>query len=574
MIHNFLHYYKPYKSILYGVVIGSLVAALLDLVFPMLVRQILNEVLPQKNTDRLLHDTGILFILYLGNYGLLYLVNYYGHLMSAKIENDMRRDLFEHLQQMSFKYFDNAKTGQLLSRLTSDIAEIGELSFRGPNDIIVCCITMIGTIGILFLMNVYLGILIAVLLIAKTLHTMYVNKKMKAAFRENRVKSGEITARAEESLGGIRLVKAFAQEEYELARFMEKSLDFLETRRRSYKILAYFSGSVNFFTNITNLLILACGGLLIAKDKLSLSDFVAFLLYVNLFMKPLLRLTVFTEMYQRGMAGFQRFYEIMEMKPEIINQKDTVVCKKIRGEIEFYNLVFGYSDQKKVIKGFNLKIAPGQTVAFVGETGAGKTTIASLLLRFYDPLSGRILVDGIDIRQYKQQELRRNIGIVQQDVFLFSDSVTHNIAYAKPEAEQSEVENAARLAAADKFIEELPNKYATEIGERGVKLSGGQKQRLAIARVFLKNPPIVILDEATSSLDNYTEKLIQESLDKLAENRTTLIIAHRMSTIKNADKIIVLNNGEVAEIGTHSTLMSGGGLYYNLYNAQKQTDDK
>ena len=574
MIHNFLHYYKPYKSILYGVVIGSLVAALLDLVFPMLVRQILNEVLPQKNTDRLLHDTGILFILYLGNYGLLYLVNYYGHLMSAKIENDMRRDLFEHLQQMSFKYFDNAKTGQLLSRLTSDIAEIGELSFRGPNDIIVCCITMIGTIGILFWMNVYLGVLIAVLLIAKTLHTVYVNKKMKAAFRENRIKSGEITARAEESLGGIRLVKAFAQEEYELARFMEKSLDFLETRRKSYKILAYFSGSVNFFTNITNLLILACGGLLIAKDKLSLSDFVAFLLYVNLFMKPLLRLTVFTEMYQRGMAGFQRFYEIMEMKPEIINQKDTVVCKKIRGEIEFDNLVFGYSDQKKVIKGFNLKIAPGQTVAFVGETGAGKTTIASLLLRFYDPLSGRILVDGIDIRQYKQQELRRNIGIVQQDVFLFSDSVTHNIAYAKPEAEQSEVENAARLAAADKFIEELPNKYATEIGERGVKLSGGQKQRLAIARVFLKNPPIVILDEATSSLDNYTEKLIQESLDKLAENRTTLIIAHRMSTIKNADKIIVLNNGEVAEIGTHSTLMSGGGLYYNLYNAQKQTDDK
>lgn len=574
MIHNFLHYYKPYKCILYGVVIGSLVAALLDLIFPMLVRQILNEVLPQKNTDRLLHDTGILFILYLGNYGLLYLVNYYGHLMSAKIENDMRRDLFEHLQKMSFKYFDNAKTGQLLSRLTSDIAEIGELSFRGPNDVIVCCITMIGTISILFWMNFYLGLLIAVLLIAKTLHTVYVNKKMKAAFRENRIKSGEITARAEESLGGIRLVKAFAQEEYELARFMEKSLDFLETRRKSYKILAYFSGSVNFFTNITNLLILACGGLLIAKDKLSLSDFVAFLLYVNLFMKPLLRLTVFTEMYQRGMAGFQRFYEIMEMKPEIINQKDTVVCKKIRGEIEFDNLVFGYSDQKKVIKGFNLKIAPGQTVAFVGETGAGKTTIASLLLRFYDPLSGRILVDGIDIRQYKQQELRRNIGIVQQDVFLFSDSVTHNIAYAKPEAEQSEVENAARLAAADKFIEELPNKYATEIGERGVKLSGGQKQRLAIARVFLKNPPIVILDEATSSLDNYTEKLIQESLDKLAENRTTLIIAHRMSTIKNADKIIVLNNGEVAEIGTHSTLMLKGGLYYNLYNAQKQTDDK
>ena len=573
MIYNFLHYYKPYKRILYGVVIGSLVAALLDLIFPMMVRQILNEVLPQKNINRLLQDSGVLFILYLGNYGLLYIVNYYGHLMSAKIENDMRRDLFEHFQKMSFRYFDNAKTGQLLSRLTSDIAEIGELSFRGPNDVIVCCITMVGTIGILFWMNVYLGILIALLLITKTLHTVYVNKKMKAAFRDNRIKSGEITARAEESLGGIRLVKAFAQEEYELARFMEKSLDFLETRRKSYKILAYFSGTVNFFTNITNLLILACGGLLIAKDKLSLSDFVAFLLYVNLFMKPLLRLTVFTEMYQRGMAGFQRFYEIMDMQPEIIDNKNAIDCVQIRGEIEFDNLVFGYSEQRKVIKGFNLKITPGQTVAFVGETGAGKTTIASLLLRFYEPLSGKILIDGIDIRQYKQQELRRNIGIVQQDVFLFSDSVTHNIAYAKPEAGQKEVEK-ARMAAADRFIQELPDKYDTEIGERGVKLSGGQKQRLAIARVFLKNPPIVILDEATSSLDNHTEKLIQESLDRLAENRTTLIIAHRMSTIKNADKIIVLNNGEVAEIGTHSTLMSMGGLYYNLYNAQKYIDDK
>jgi len=378
MIYNFLHYYKPYKRILYGVVIGSLVAALLDLIFPMMVRQILNEVLPQKNINRLLQDSGVLFILYLGNYGLLYIVNYYGHLMSAKIENDMRRDLFEHFQKMSFRYFDNAKTGQLLSRLTSDIAEIGELSFRGPNDVIVCCITMVGTIGILFWMNVYLGILIALLLITKTLHTVYVNKKMKAAFRDNRIKSGEITARAEESLGGIRLVKAFAQEEYELARFMEKSLDFLETRRKSYKILAYFSGSVNFFTNITNLLILACGGLLIAKDKLSLSDFVAFLLYVNLFMKPLLRLTVFTEMYQRGMAGFISFKVKGGKQPEIIDNKNAIDCVQIRGEIEFDNLVFGYSEQRKVIKGFNLKITPGQTVAFVGETGAGKTSPVKL----------------------------------------------------------------------------------------------------------------------------------------------------------------------------------------------------
>lgn len=574
MIQNFLHYYKPYKIILIGVVAGSIISALLDLVFPMIVREILNEVLPQKNISRLLDDAGLLFALYIGNYGLLYIISYYGHLMSAKIENDMRHDLFEHLQKMSFKYFDNAKTGQLLARLTSDITEIGELSFRGPNDVIVCLISMVGTIGILFWMNIYLGILIAVLLVAKTLHTVYVNGKMKSAFRDNRIKSGEISVRAEESLGGIRLVKAFAQEDYELSRFMEKSEDYLKTRRRSYKILSYFSGSINFFTNITNLLILTCGGLLIAHDKLSLSDFIAFLLYVNLFMKPLLRLTVFTEMYQRGMAGFQRFYEIMELQPEIVDPADAVTCPKVRGEIEFDNLVFGYNADQKIIKGFNLKIAAGQTIAFVGETGAGKTTIASLLLRFYEPLSGRILIDGIDIRRYKQQELRRNIGIVQQDVFLFSDSVAHNIAYGRPDAEQQEIEKAAELAAADRFIQNLPDKYATEIGERGVKLSGGQKQRLAIARVFLKNPPIVILDEATSSLDNQTEKLIQESLDRLAKNRTTLIIAHRMSTIKNADQIIVLANGEVAETGTHNSLMSKQGLYYNLYNAQKQTDNK
>lgn len=574
MIYNFLHYYRPYKKILVGVILGSLVAALLDLVFPMMVRQILNEVLPQSNIERLLHDTGMLFILYLVNYGLLYIINYSGHLMSAKIENDMRRDLFDHLQKMSFRYFDNAKTGQLLSRLTGDITEIGELSFRGPNDLIVCGITMIGTIGILFWMNVYLGILITLLLVGKTLHTVYVNSKMKAAFRANRVKSGEISARAEESLGGIRLVKAFAQEDYELARFMEKSTDYLEARRRSYKILAYFSSSVNFFTNMTNLLILTCGGILIAYNKLTVSDFIAFLLYVNLFMKPLLRLTVFTEMYQRGMAGFQRFYEIMQIKPEITDSVAAVSCKNIRGEIEFDNLVFGYSDDKKVIKGFNLKIEAGKTVAFVGETGAGKTTIASLLLRFYDPLGGRILIDGVDIRDYKQQELRRNIGIVQQDVFLFSDSVNHNIAYGRADASEDEIKQAARLAAADRFIQNLPEQYATEIGERGVKLSGGQKQRLAIARVFLKNPPIVVLDEATSSLDNQTERLIQESLDRLAENRTTLIIAHRMSTIKNADQIVVLDNGGVAEIGTHEDLILKQGLYYNLYNAQKQIENR
>ena len=570
MIKNFAKYYKPYCKNLYAVIIGSLIAAGLDLIFPMAVRYVLNGVLPRKEIEVLLFYATVLALLYIFNYFILFAVSYYGHTLSAKIENDMRFDLFKHMQSMSFKYFDNARTGQLLSRLTSDISEIGELAFRGPNDVIVCSITMLGTIVMLFWMNLKLGFLIAALLALKTIHTIYVNKKLKLAFRANRAKNGELSAQAEESISGIRVVKAFAREEYQFNRFWNKCLDLLQTRKKSYKVLAHFAGSVNFFTNFANLAVMFAGGLLIIKNELLMSDFVAFLLYVNLFMKPMFRLTIFTEMYQRGMAGFYRFREIMSLEPEIVDADDAVPEWHIKGEIVFENIDFGYSDDKNVISDLNLKIAPGETIAFVGETGVGKTTVANMLLRFYEPVRGKITIDGIDIKKIRQKHLHENIGLVQQDVFLFSDTVFNNIRFGRPEATREEVEEAARMAAANEFIEDLPQKYETEIGERGVKLSGGQKQRIAIARMFLKKPPIVVLDEATSSLDNKTEKVIQKSLEKLIENRTTLIIAHRMTTVVNADRIVVLDKNGVAEMGTHQELMKLQGMYYNLYNSQVQ----
>ena len=566
MIKDFVAYYRPYKLHFAGVVLGSCIAAVLDLVFPVIVKHIMDVELPQKNVDGILYWASILLSLYIFNFGLLYCINYFGHIMSASIENDMRRDLFRHLQKMSFRFYDNVKTGQLLSRLTSDIVEISELTYRGPNDLFICCITMVGTIGVLIWMNPQLGGLIAFLLLVKAVHTVIVNRKMKNAFRRNRAKSGELSAQVDEALGGVRLVKAFAAEDAELGRFVDKSNELRDTRIGSYKVLSYFNSSVNIFTNVTNLVLLACGALLIVADELTLSDLVAFLLYVNLFMKPLLRLTVFTEMYQRGMAGFARFHEIIKQPEEITDAQDAVDCENIKGEIVFDNVTFGYLDGQTVLKNINLRIAPGEKVAFVGTTGAGKTTIANLLLRFYEPEQGRILLDGIDVNKYQQQSLRKQIGLVQQDVFLFSDSVQFNIAYGKWNANKEEIVEAAKNAAADDFIGRLPKGYATEIGERGVKLSGGQKQRIAIARVFLKNPPVLILDEATSALDTRTEKQIQGALDKLSQNRTTLIIAHRLSTIMNADRIVVLNNGEIAEMGKHEELLALNGIYKKLYD--------
>lgn len=565
MLKKYFHYYKPYKLILLLVMFGSCFSALMELVFPYIVRRMLNVEIPLKNIDELLYWAGILLGLYVLNFILLFVINYYGRMMSSGIENDMRHDLFEHLEKMSFRFFDNARTGQLLSRITSDIVEVSELTFKGPNDLLVCSISMLGTIVMMLYLNPYLGSIIGVLLIFKAVHSIYVNRKMKRAFRRSRAKSGEVSAQAEEALSGIRLVKAFANEPLELERFMRKSNELMQVRRESFTVLSYFTGTITFFTNVTNLVVLVCGGMMIANNELSLSDFVAFFLYVNIFMKPVFRLLMFTEMYQRGMAGFHRFHEMMQQEVEIDDAPDAIASGEVKGRITFEDVTFGYLDDKPVLKHFSLDIAPGEKVAFVGATGAGKTTLASLLLRFYEPTQGRVLLDGVDIRQYSQSYLRNNVGLVQQDVFLFSDSVKFNVAYGKIKAGEQEIEQAAKLAAAEEFITALPEGYDTKVGERGVKLSGGQKQRIAIARAFLKNPPVMVFDEATSALDTKTEKQIQKSLDKLAESRTTLIIAHRLSTIINADRIVVLHNGEIAEMGTHKELMAHGGIYKKLY---------
>lgn len=570
MIRHLFHYYQPYKKILAGVLIGTFVTAALSLVFPVVVRDLMNQALPSGNMRTLFIETMALLLLYVINFILQYGITYYGHVMSVSMEHDMRSDMFRHMENLPLQYFDNERTGQLLSRITNDITEISDFSFRGPNDILICAVTMIGTLIIMVLLNWKLAICIGVLLIIKTIQTVDTNHKMKLAFRQNRVKLGEISGIAEESLSGIRLTKAFAQEPYELERFRVKSDELCRSRCQSYRLMAMFSSGMNFFTNFINVAVLLGGGVMIVMNQLTLSDLVAFLLYVGIFMRPVFRLTVLAEVYQRGMAGLRRFEEVMETKNEINDPTNPVPITNSCGEISFQNVTFSYDGVHDVLHDLNLTIHDRQTTALVGETGCGKSTLVNLMLRFYDPVQGKITMDGHDLRDYNQRELRHHIGIVQQDVFLFSDTIADNIAYGSPGAVQADIETAASMAAADTFIRRLPQGYDTIVGERGVKLSGGQRQRIAIARIFLKNPPILIFDEATSSLDTQTEEQIRETLETLSQDKTTIIIAHRLSTVRNADRIIVLDHGTICEQGTHDVLLAKKGKYYQLYEAQRK----
>ena len=560
--------YAPYHTILFFVIAGSVLTAGLEISFPMIVRYILEDILPAGDMLRLVHTAAVLFILYVVCLCSSFCVSYFGRSMGTHIENDLRCRLFSHIESMSFSFFDNAKTGQLLSRIISDISEIGDLVFQMPNLIMVCLITMCGSAFFLFYINWQLAIFVLFLILLKTAGTMILNRRMKETFRTAREKMGLVSSQAMESLNAIRLVQSFCNEAVELKKFVAASDKLRRAQQRTFMFEAYLTSSVIFFSNLTNLVIIAAGSFFIMLGVMSLGDLVAFLMYLMVFIRPIMQLTMLTERYQRGLAGYRRYEELMAIEPDVADKPDAVEAGVIEGRVAFEDVSFSYNGKDLVLRRFSLDIPRGKTVAIVGPTGAGKSSVASLLLRFYDIQSGCITLDGRDIRQYTLASLRRSIGIVQQDVFLFSDSIRENIAYGRPDATEQEIIEAAKLADAHEFIMKLPDGYDSAIGERGVKLSGGQKQRLAIARVFLKNPPVLILDEATSALDNETERRIQQALQDLSHNRTTLVIAHRLATIRHADSIVVLTKEGICEQGTHGELMERKGLYYELYMSQ------
>lgn len=574
MIKKMLKYYKSYQKILFLALGGAVLTSLIELIFPLYMRYIMNEILPISDIELLLKAAFGLLCLYVFNCFINYKVAVSGRMVGAYIERDMRRDLFKHVQSMSFRYFDNQRVGQLVSRIVGDIGEIRELIFLGPNYLLVCIIFMLGTVSILFYLNWKLALIVNLLLLAKAYDSVTVNRKLKKAGREARSQVGNITAQTTESLNAVRLVQSFNNEDVETKRLDVAADKLLKARGKSFSLLAHSNTSMVFFSNITNLVIIVVGGILIAYQQMQISDLIAFLLYVSIFVRPILRLNALAEVYQKGYASFQRFEELMNVQPEIKDKNDAIDAGSLQGNICFENVTFAYDGKEPVIKNFSLEVKAGETVAFVGSTGVGKSTICSLVPRFYELQQGKIFIDGIDIRDMTLASLRKNIGIVQQDIFLFSDSVRSNIAYGRPDAGDDDILQAAKMAEADRFIEQLPQQYDTALGERGVKLSGGQKQRIAIARVFLKNPPILILDEATSSLDNETEKNIQGALNQLACNRTTLIVAHRLATIRNVDRIIVLSRDGILETGSHAELMQQQGEYYKLYMAQFEDNKK
>ncbi len=568
MLKRFLRFYIPYKKILGLTLFGAVVTSLIELFFPLYIRYIMNEILPLHDIPLLLQMAAGLLALYLFNCFINYQVMSHGRTIGALIEQDMRRAIFRHVQAMSFRFFDNQRVGQLVSRIVGDVGEIRELIFLGPNYLLVCLIFMLGTISILFYINWQLAIIVNLLLIGKAYDSVTTNRKLKQAGREARKQVGNLTAQTTESLNAVRLVQSFNNEELECSKLDAVAAKLLEARKKSFKLLSHSNTSMVLFSNITNLSIIVVGGVLITLERMDISDLIAFLLYVSIFVRPVLRLNALAESYQKGIASYQRFEQLMQLAPEIADAPDAEDAGVLKGDITFENITFAYDGKEPVVENFSLAIKAGESVAFVGTTGVGKSTLCNLLARFYEPQQGRITIDGRDIKSMTLASLRHNIGIVQQDIFLFSDSVTSNIAFGRTDATQQEIEAAAKNAEADRFIERLPQKYDTALGERGVKLSGGQKQRIAIARVFLKNPSILILDEATSSLDNETEKNIQGALNELSHNRTTLVVAHRLATIRHVDRIVVLSRHGILEQGSHEELMVKKGEYYKLYTAQ------
>ncbi len=567
---RFFSYYKPYKGLFFADMFFAIMGAAVTLVIPLIIRYITGTVIFYDANEAL----KIILKLALLMVGLVLLeaycnffIAYQGHIMGAKMEYDMRNEIFAHYQRLSFNFFDDQKVGQLMSRVTNDLFEIAELFHHGPEDIVISIIKFIGSFAILASINIKLTIVAFAIIPFMFAYAYYFNKKMKAAFKRNRAKIADINATIEDNLSGIRVVKSFANEEAEMEKFREGNSHFVETKKNSYLYMGGFHSGLGAFMTLINIIVIVAGAVFITKGIVDVTVLITFLLYVNNFTEPVKKLINFTETFQNGVSGYERFLEIMSIEPAIKDKENAVGKSDFRGDVTFSDVSFRYNDKNEyVLNHVSLDVKAGEYVALVGSSGAGKTTLCSLIPRFYDVTDGSICVDGVDVRDLKLKCLRNNIGIVQQDVYLFAGSIIENIRYGRPGASDEEVYEAAKKANAHEFIMSLPEGYDTDIGQRGIKLSGGQKQRLSIARVFLKNPPILIFDEATSALDNESEKVVQESLETLAADRTTFVIAHRLSTIRNAERILVLTEDGIAESGTHKELMEKQGVYYKLYN--------
>lgn len=568
-LKKMISYYKPYKGVFFADMFFAIMASAISLVIPLVVRYVTSTVIymdKEKAIESLMIIAVIVAILILIQCYCNYYISNYGHVMGAKIEYDMRAEIFAHFQKMPFSFYDDQKVGQLMSRITSDLFDITELLHHGPENLTISFIKIIGALAILLSINVRLAVAAFVLIPIMIIYAYFFNKKMKRAFRMNRVKIAEINEQIEDNLSGIRVVKSFANEKIENQKFKVGNDGFLTAKKDSYKYMGGYHSGLTAFTTMINLIVIISGGVMITHNMVNITDLLTFLLYINIFTDPVKTLIDFTEQFQNGYSGYERFRQILMMEPEIKDNENAKDIGKVKGDIVFEDVSFRYNDNAhRVLRHINLRIDAGSYIALVGSSGAGKTTLCNLIPRFYEVSSGKILIDGKDIRDVTLKSLRDNIGMVQQDVYLFAGTIYDNIKYGRPDATKEEVIEAAKEANAYDFIMSLPNGFDTDIGQRGIKLSGGQKQRLSIARVFLKNPPILIFDEATSALDNESEKIVQESMEKLAKNRTTLVIAHRLSTIRNAEKILVLTESGIEEEGTHSELMENHGIYYDLY---------